>query len=384
MKTWYAIILTAFLGLGSGLALAMIRIHVGAWDGTAGGVHRAHEDADAHAQGQPRVVVDREVYDFGEMDGQTTGTHQFLLKNSGDAPLTLKKGGTTCKCTLSELDRTELPPGESTAVTLTWTPRAMTGEFRQTATILTNDPARRRLELAVSGRVITALWCSPAELVITKVPAGETVSAMVQLFCGRPQPAKIIGFEMADPRTADNFAVTIKAMPSERVAEEAGAKTGHLIEVTVKPGLPPRPFQQTIRIKTDVAPVEIPVRGTVTAGMAIAGRGWNDDLGVLMLGTVSSRRGFERTYRIVVGGRHRKEVRFTLVKVEPELLQVDLGEAVDNGITMETPITIRIPKGSPPADYLGSEKAKPGVITLETSHPDAPTWKIPVQFAVEN
>jgi hypothetical protein len=173
-------------------------------------------------------------------------------------------------------------------------------------------------------------------------------------------------------------------MPPNQAASEPGARSGYLVEVTVKPGLPPGPFRQTIRVKTDVAPIEIPVRGTVATGMSIAGRGWNDDLGLLTIGPVSSREGFERTYRIVIGGPYRKEARIIGVKAEPDLLQVALGETVDKGATVETPITIRIPKGSPPADYLGSEKAKLGVIVLQTSHPHVPTWKIPVQFAIEN
>jgi hypothetical protein len=367
------------------LALATIRIRTGPWDGTAEGIKRTEREEDAPPAGkQPKVEVDRAVYEFEEMDSQAKGTHPFTLKNVGNDSLTLKKGGTTCKCTLSELERTELAPGESTTVTLTWTPKNLVGEFRQTATILTNDPTKPRVELVVKGKVVTTLRTSPDEVVFTKVPAGETATATVHLFCTRPKAAKILGYELADPRTAEQFGVVFKPMPPDHVAGEAGARSGYLVQITVKPGLSPGPFRQTIRIKTDVTPIEISVRGTVATGMSIAGRGWNDELGLLAIGSFSSREGFERTYRIVVGGPYRKEVRITGVKAEPDLLHVTLGQPVDKGATVETPITIRIPRGSPPANFLGSERAKLGVIALETSHPHVPTWKIPVQFAIEN
>ena len=56
----------------------------------------------------------------------------------------LRKGKTTCKCTLNDMKDTELAPGESTDVTLEWTAKTGDTLFRQEATILTTIPAGKR------------------------------------------------------------------------------------------------------------------------------------------------------------------------------------------------------------------------------------------------
>ena len=50
--------------------------------------------------GPKAVVVNSEHHDFGSMDRNEHGTHAFVIRNDGDAPLTLVTGKTTCKCTV--------------------------------------------------------------------------------------------------------------------------------------------------------------------------------------------------------------------------------------------------------------------------------------------
>ena len=58
--------------------------------------------------GLPRAAVPTTDYDFGLMDPMTTGTYDFEIKNVGDAPLHLKLGPTSCKCTISGLSADKL------------------------------------------------------------------------------------------------------------------------------------------------------------------------------------------------------------------------------------------------------------------------------------
>ena len=69
----------------------------------------------------PRAeVVGGEQHDFGSMLRNAKGSHDFTIKNTGDEPLDLEVRATTCKCTLGELDNSQLQPGESTTVHMTW------------------------------------------------------------------------------------------------------------------------------------------------------------------------------------------------------------------------------------------------------------------------
>jgi len=76
------------------------------------------------------VVAGGQVHDFGVMEADAVGSHVFVLRNEGNAPLEVRQGDATCKCTVgligtkSDKEKgeqyVEIPPGESTQVTLEW------------------------------------------------------------------------------------------------------------------------------------------------------------------------------------------------------------------------------------------------------------------------
>src|SRR5579859_1602904 len=50
---------------------------------------------------QPKAVIDQTEFDFGRMEVGEERQHEFTISNEGQAPLVLKKGKTTCQCTIS-------------------------------------------------------------------------------------------------------------------------------------------------------------------------------------------------------------------------------------------------------------------------------------------
>ena len=68
------------------------------------------------------VVVGSTEYDFGTMERRGIRSHTFVVRNDGTEPLTLIKGETTCKCTLSSLAAGEILPGNPpwTSLGLSW------------------------------------------------------------------------------------------------------------------------------------------------------------------------------------------------------------------------------------------------------------------------
>ncbi len=69
----------------------------------------------------PKVeIVGGSELDFGTMKAGTERSHDFRIKNSGQAPLELAVLRSTCKCTIGSLEKSVLQPGEETAVKLTW------------------------------------------------------------------------------------------------------------------------------------------------------------------------------------------------------------------------------------------------------------------------
>jgi hypothetical protein len=410
MKTFLAVILATIFGIALGAGVAAVRIAVAPWDGDPNGVRRGSQAASPSGGSVPKVVVEREEYDFGMMDISAEGRHDFIFTNRGDAVLVLTEGETSCGCTLSQIGDDTIMPGQSGRVTLRWTADEGEGPFRETATIKTNDPTWRRVTLTVSGRITSVVRPEPPELILGQVSAGHPVTSQVRLFCYLDEPLEVLACELANQQTHQYFEVTFEPFPADQLREAYGKqgdlskqekaerkaaaggteipRSGYLLEVTVKPGLPLGAFRQTILVRTNlesIPTVKIPVMGTVVGDISIYGRGWDERNNVLTLDTVSSQEGAEHKLLLVTRGPHSGKVEFEFVRAEPDLLQVDQQKlkettTIGSGAVTQTELLIRIPKGSRRADYLGS---KLGEILIKTTHPEIPLLRIRIRFAVE-
>jgi hypothetical protein len=385
MKPWLYLGLLIVLGSTAGMGTAVLRIRLVPWDPKS--IRPPQSPPTSVDTPYAHVSVDRAEYDFGAMDVGLLGSHDFVLTNTGTANLELSKGGTSCHCTLSEIGRAVVPPGGSTKVTVEWKSKGQWGPYRQVATILTNDPEHPRIELTVSGRLTVGVAASPPDFMLGRFSAGEPASAEVRIYCYLPEPLKITGHRLSDPSTAGKFELQLQPLSAAQVREEPDARTGFLARIVVKSGLPLGPIRQTISVITNLKTypaIEIRVEGTIVSDISIVGRGWNADTGVLMLGAVS-RQGLERTLNILTRGPYRKEVRFTPGRVDPDLLHVKLGPTtpLGDGTVYRTPLTIEIPRGSRPANFLGSKQSPLGEVMIETTHPQAPHLQLRVSFATE-
>lgn len=342
----------------------------------------------------PKVVVRSEDYNFGKMETYNSGQHKFVFANTGDQPLILKQGRSSCGCCTCDC-RTQLPnggkilSGKSAAVTLRWTIKRFTGAFRQTSTILTTDPDRPEVMLGVSGRITPTVRVVPWQLVFSRLSVGETATGEVRLYGYRSKPLKIGDCRISDPSSSRYFETAIAPLPADQVAAEPDARSGLLLRVTVKPGLKPGPFRREIVVGTnlDSAPsVEVPVKGTIDSGISVASPGWDRSSGVLKLPVVSSSEGARRRLILVVRGPYRKQVKFKPVRIVPEFVKVDLGQttATNNGATILTTLTVRIPAGSPQGSYLGPPRGELGQIVIATNHPQEPQLRILLSFTVKD
>jgi hypothetical protein len=406
MRLVLAIVLAAMLGVAAGAGIAALRIASVPWAGGGQGSPPGRPTSGP----APRVAVDRADYEFGEMDVAAAGRHDFTFTNQGDAALELAVGRTSCRCTVGQLTDLSIAPGGSGKVTVKWTAESGEGPYRQSVSIRTNDPAQPNVTLTISGQFVRLVRAVPPELVLGRVSLSQPVAGQVRLLCYADEPLKVVSSGLSDRQTAHQFEVTFEPLTADQLKEAAGGeegpgglrqpeerertgdqgspRSGYLLQVALKPGLPLGPFKQTILLQTDLESVptlRIPLSGTIVGDISIVGPGWNDEAGVLTLGTLSSREQTERQLLLVARGPYSKEVQFTLLRTDPDLLQVDLERlkettAVGSGAVTQTPLVIRVPKGSRRANYLGPRL---GEILIGTTHPDVPLLQIRVLFAVE-
>lgn len=67
---------------------------------------------------QPKIAISEDFYDFGSVGLKDVVTHEFVIANQGEAPLTISRAYTTCGCTTASFTATVIPPGKVVVMTL--------------------------------------------------------------------------------------------------------------------------------------------------------------------------------------------------------------------------------------------------------------------------
>jgi Protein of unknown function (DUF1573) len=335
----------------------------------------------------PRIAVDQPHFDFGTMQRGTTKSHEFVIRNIGAAPLKIRNGGTTCKCTLSEVADESIPPGGSAMVKLEWSAKSDSGPFRQTATILTNDPTQSQIELTVDGQILALSNVDPPEFLFEKLSVGEKKSAQVYVMAMLQDELTVKDPQISDPTIRDKFDVKVEPVEPSELPNKL-AKRGYRVTMTTKDGLPVGRFHSWVTLQTDLpdaAKLEIPIVGQVVGDIGVTGvTGWNAEESVLNIGSVKSSEGGQGKVYLVVRGAGAADVKFDVKSKEPEELKITLGEPKKLKDTLvHVPVTIEIPRGTRPMVHLDTAQGEAARIVFSTSHSKIKELSLAVRFAVE-
>ena len=131
--------------------------------------------------------------------------------------------------------------------------------------------------------------------------------------------------------------------------------------------------------------LDIPVSGQVVGDISVRGlSGWNEDQGVLVIGSVKSSEGAHGKVNLVVRGADASNVKFQLKSVEPKELKITIGQPQKLKDTLvQVPVDIEIPPGTPPMVHLDTQQGDAAHIVFSTTHPKVKELSMGVRFAVE-
>ncbi|QDU54624.1 DUF1573 domain-containing protein [Aeoliella mucimassa] len=335
----------------------------------------------------PKISVDALHHDFGSMQRGTTRSHAYRVTNNGDAPLKLNVASTTCKCTGCDVGDGIVDPGETIDVTLEWIAKSNPGTFRQTATLDTNDPRARRIELTVEGQVTTVTGLQPEEFFFAGLHAGDEQVESVYLMGYEDENLTIESAKLADARTDEWFEVSYTKVDNDELPAD-NAKVGYRIDVKTIGNLPLGPLHHWVTVKTNQkenSEFQIPIQGTVRGDIEVTGPGlWNDVTSAVHFGDVQSEEGAEVKLFLTVTGGHAKETTFEVAEVDPETLEIEIGDPlILRDELVKVPLTVRIPKGLPPVIRNGSDLGEAGHVVLKTNHPINPEISFGVRFVIK-
>lgn len=107
---------------------------------------------------QPRIAVDATNFDFGEVVNGEIATHDFVVRNEGNARLAVESVITTCGCTTATLEPMTIPAGESGILHVAFDSGAhgpdLTGEIIRQVFITTNDPDQPEVAVEIIANVV--------------------------------------------------------------------------------------------------------------------------------------------------------------------------------------------------------------------------------------
>ena len=148
----------------------------------------------------PKIQVDSETYEFASVIAGTFVSHNFIITNIGDAPLTIKNVRTSCGCTVVELEKTVLAAGESEVLQADLGTTGYHGRIEKRIYVESNDHSNALITLRLTGVV------NPAQ------PYHMSIGDLEYMF-----------YLLVDIRDADAFAVAhlMGAMnvPADQLAE---------------------------------------------------------------------------------------------------------------------------------------------------------------------
>ena len=101
----------------------------------------------------PKIELSQDFFDFGEMNQEESVSTEFVIKNTGDAPLLIRSAKGSCGCTVPEWPKEPVAVGEEAVIKVTFNSGNKKGKQNKTVTLVTNAIPNTKV-LTIKGTVL--------------------------------------------------------------------------------------------------------------------------------------------------------------------------------------------------------------------------------------
>lgn len=109
---------------------------------------------DRELEKAPQISFDKMEHDFKEVNQGDAVSTKFVIKNIGKQNLELYKVKTSCGCTVAELEKKSLKPGESTNMRVVFATAGKQGDEKKDIVIYCNDPKSPEPSLRIKAKIL--------------------------------------------------------------------------------------------------------------------------------------------------------------------------------------------------------------------------------------
>ena len=105
----------------------------------------------------PKIEISPKIHDFKDLNFGEVVSYDFIVKNSGDEILEIRRVSTSCLCTVAEILKKEINPGEEVILSISYDTGAMgahgRGKQERIIYIRSNDPFNPQIEAMIYANV---------------------------------------------------------------------------------------------------------------------------------------------------------------------------------------------------------------------------------------
>ena len=101
----------------------------------------------------PHLNFDKTSFDFGIIKMTEKVAATFTMTNTGKSVLNIRETKTNCGCTVVSLDHTNIKPGESVPIVVTFDPTGRRGVQQKSVSIFTNDPVNPTQMITIKANI---------------------------------------------------------------------------------------------------------------------------------------------------------------------------------------------------------------------------------------
>lgn len=103
------------------------------------------------AQG-PQMSIDKEIHDYGKIKKGDNGTVEFVVTNTGNAPLIISNAKGSCSCTVPSWPKEPIAPGKSAVIKVKYDTKKV-GAINKSVTLTSNASNEPTKVIRIKGYV---------------------------------------------------------------------------------------------------------------------------------------------------------------------------------------------------------------------------------------
>ena len=203
------------------------------------------------------LTVAEPNFNFGTIPQGKKVPHNFVIRNSGDAPLQIKEVNVSCGCTAAKPSTSLVAPGKSAEIQVLFDSTSFNGKVQKSISLVTNAGKAPRFTLNLEGTIVEALQVTPRQLSLGALKPGVAKQTSVTVTNREGNSVRLVSVST----TSNTLQIKAVIRKNELKPGETGS-----VDLTITPRANAKVMSGYLHIMTDSAQkkeIIIPVYASV-------------------------------------------------------------------------------------------------------------------------